>query len=111
MNMPDLNSTARRGARWVTLPGQLTTSARRFETEGFAARYFTMALIMAAWASDADEVLRHPDRLYPPNPSGALDLESVLDESAPLPNTGQSDDSPSSSPDAKSGRRPNPESD
>jgi rSAM/selenodomain-associated transferase 2 len=32
---------------WITLPGVLKTSARRFETEGFHRRYFLMAIIMA----------------------------------------------------------------
>lgn len=32
--------------RWITLPGELWTSARRFETEGFHRRYLLMGMIM-----------------------------------------------------------------
>lgn len=35
--------------RWITLPGIITTSARRFETEGFHRRYLSMGLIMVAF--------------------------------------------------------------
>ena len=31
---------------WITLPGTLTTSARRFETEGFHRRYLLMSIMM-----------------------------------------------------------------
>lgn len=34
--------------RFITLPGLLITSARRFETEGFCRRYLSMGLIMVA---------------------------------------------------------------
>jgi rSAM/selenodomain-associated transferase 2 len=43
--------------RFVVLPGRLTTSARRFETEGTTRRYTLMALIMGLNAAGADEVL------------------------------------------------------
>lgn len=35
--------------RWVTLPSSLSTAARRFEVEGFAARYLLMSLMMALY--------------------------------------------------------------
>ena len=41
--------------RWLVLPGRLTTSARRFETEGRTERYTLMALIMAMHAAGVDE--------------------------------------------------------
>lgn len=37
-------------ARWITLPGHLETSARRFETEGFHRRYLLMGIIMGMHA-------------------------------------------------------------
>lgn len=37
-------------ARWITLPGCLETSARRFETEGFHRRYLLMGIIMGMHA-------------------------------------------------------------
>ncbi|MEQ1440359.1 TIGR04283 family arsenosugar biosynthesis glycosyltransferase [Fontimonas sp. SYSU GA230001] len=52
--------------RWVLLPGTLTTSARRFEAEGHAARYALMAIMMGAHAAGLDEFLRAAPRLYVP---------------------------------------------
>ena len=34
--------------RWITLPGRLYSSARRFESEGFHQRYILMSIIMGA---------------------------------------------------------------
>jgi len=45
----EMGRLIRRDGAWFTLPDELTTSARRFETEGFRARYTLMTLIMAAW--------------------------------------------------------------
>lgn len=50
--------------RWILLPGELTTSARRFETEGAYRRYTLMALIMGLHAAGADEYFRHARRVY-----------------------------------------------
>ncbi|MDZ4184808.1 MAG: TIGR04283 family arsenosugar biosynthesis glycosyltransferase [Desulfuromonadales bacterium] len=36
--------------RWITLPGELTTSARRFESEGFHRRYLLMGLMMGLYS-------------------------------------------------------------
>lgn len=36
--------------RWVTLPGSLSTSARRFESEGFHRRYLLMGVIMGLYS-------------------------------------------------------------
>ena len=46
----DLAERIRSDGRWVTLPGVLQTSARRFETEGFHRRYILMAIMMG-WAT------------------------------------------------------------
>lgn len=35
--------------RWITLPGVLVTSARRFESEGFHGRYLLMGIIMGMY--------------------------------------------------------------
>ncbi len=48
---------------WITLPGKLTTSARRFETEG-AGRYLLMAFIVIAEAADIPEFIAQSPRLY-----------------------------------------------
>ena len=50
--------------RWITLPGQLTTSARRFETEGAHRRYTLMALIMGLHAAGADEYFARATGAY-----------------------------------------------
>jgi len=36
--------------RWITLPGALATSARRFESEGFHRRYLLMGIMMGLYA-------------------------------------------------------------
>ncbi|MBE0502877.1 MAG: TIGR04283 family arsenosugar biosynthesis glycosyltransferase [Desulfuromonadales bacterium] len=36
--------------RWITLPGELQTSARRFESEGFHRRYILMSLMMGLYS-------------------------------------------------------------
>ncbi len=41
-----LAETIRRRGRWITLPGRILTSARRFEREGLARRMILSALIM-----------------------------------------------------------------
>lgn len=50
--------------RWLTLPGALTTSARRFETEGAHRRYTLMALIMGLHAAGADEYFARAKEVY-----------------------------------------------
>lgn len=50
--------------RFILLPGRLTTSARRFETEGERRRYTLMALIMGLHAAGADEFFARADELY-----------------------------------------------
>lgn len=48
---------------WLTLPGKLHTSARRFETEG-AGRYLLMSFIVIAEAADIPEFIRLSPKLY-----------------------------------------------
>jgi len=50
--------------RWLSLPGHLTTSARRFETEGAHRRYTLMALIMGLHAAGADEYFARAKEVY-----------------------------------------------
>ncbi|MGQ0586657.1 MAG: TIGR04283 family arsenosugar biosynthesis glycosyltransferase, partial [Gammaproteobacteria bacterium] len=50
--------------QWTLLPGRLTTSARRFETEGERRRYTLMALIMGMHVAGADEFLAHSREIY-----------------------------------------------
>lgn len=50
--------------RWLLLPGQLGTSARRFESEGAARRYALMALMVAAEAGGLEAYLREVPGLY-----------------------------------------------
>ena len=50
--------------RWLLLPGRLSTSARRFESEGPAARYALMALMVVAEAGGLHAYLREVPGLY-----------------------------------------------
>jgi len=49
---------------WITLPGVLTTSARRFETEGLYRRYLSMGLIMVAFSTGMDGFFTRLPGLY-----------------------------------------------
>ena len=46
-----LAEAIRECGRWVTLPGVLYTSARRFETEGFLKRYILGSMIMGCYSA------------------------------------------------------------
>jgi rSAM/selenodomain-associated transferase 2 len=47
--------------RWITLPGELQTSARRFESEGFHRRYLLMSMMMGLYSiGEMDFFLRAP---------------------------------------------------
>ncbi len=50
--------------RWMTLPGVLTTSARRFEVEGFCQRYLSMGLIMVAYSTGLEGFFLRLTGLY-----------------------------------------------
>lgn len=54
----------REAGRWITLPGHLVTSARRFETEGLHRRYQLMAIIMGLYAAGLDEFFRRAPAVY-----------------------------------------------
>ena len=49
--------------QWLTLPGSLQTSARRFETEGVG-RYLLMSFIVIAEAADIAEFISQSPKLY-----------------------------------------------
>lgn len=64
---------------WITLPGELVTSARRFEREGLARRMLLSAMIMNFHAMGlteffvrADDIYLHQDR------TGKLDLAPIF---------------------------------
>ncbi|HET7570190.1 MAG TPA: glycosyltransferase [Gammaproteobacteria bacterium] len=64
--------------QWITLPGRLATSARRFETLGPWRVYGFMALIMAAWKSENEAFLKQVPELYArPRADGRLDLRAA----------------------------------
>jgi rSAM/selenodomain-associated transferase 2 len=47
--------------RWITLPGELQTSARRFESEGFHRRYLLMSIMMGLYSiGEKDFFMRAP---------------------------------------------------
>jgi len=50
---------------WITFPGIIETSARRFETEGFCRRYILMAMIMGAFRTGMDEFFGNTPNIYP----------------------------------------------
>lgn len=53
-----------RRARWVVFDAEITTSARRFETEGFWRRYLLMSIIMGAFEANLDELFERLPGLY-----------------------------------------------
>lgn len=59
--------------RWITLPGRLGTSARRFESLGAWRVYAFMAMIMIAWQTGSDGFLARVPALY----AGRLDAQAV----------------------------------
>ena len=50
--------------RWITLPGQLHTSARRFEKEGFHRRYILMSMIMGLYNAGEQTFFSRAPQLY-----------------------------------------------
>jgi glycosyltransferase involved in cell wall biosynthesis len=50
--------------RWLTLPGRLHTSARRFETEGFHRRYLLMGLIMVMHSLGCEKFFARAPGVY-----------------------------------------------
>lgn len=64
----------REQGRWLLLPGQLATSARRFEVEGPRKRYWLMALIMAAYAINLAPFFERAPALY----RSQADIDPIL---------------------------------
>lgn len=52
------------GGRWLLLPGQLRTSARRFEREGHYQRYLLMGLMMSMEAAGARQFFARAPAIY-----------------------------------------------
>ncbi len=49
---------------WITLPGVLKTSARRFETEGFHRRYILMSMMMGMHSVGVETFFAHAPGVY-----------------------------------------------
>ena len=54
----------RASGRWITLPGMLTTSARRFEAEGFHRRLLMMAILMGLHYAGVQEFFERAPQVY-----------------------------------------------
>ena len=54
----------RRKGTWITLPGRLQTSSRRFEVEGFHRRYILMSIIMGLYTAGAEEFFNRARSVY-----------------------------------------------
>jgi len=54
----------RSAGKWITLPGCLKTSARRFETEGFHRRYILMSMMMGLYSVGAEEFFVRAPGVY-----------------------------------------------
>lgn len=66
--------------RWLLLPGELRTSARRFEMEGHRRRYALMALMMAMHELGIEDFFRAAPQVYAAQGSTqSLRLEPFLD--------------------------------
>jgi len=50
--------------KWITLPGYLKTSARRFEAEGFHRRYILMSMLMGLHSIGAEEFFARAPGVY-----------------------------------------------
>lgn len=55
----------RKRGTWFTLPGKLTTSARRFEKEGFGRRYLVMSITMGIFDAGLDLYFDFVPKIYP----------------------------------------------
>lgn len=60
----DLAARVAGNGLWITLPGQLETSARRFRKEGHVKRALLNGLILAAWHADFSPFLTATPALY-----------------------------------------------
>ncbi len=50
--------------RWITLPGYLETSARRFEVEGFHRRYILMSILMGLYSIGEEIFFQRAPEVY-----------------------------------------------
>jgi rSAM/selenodomain-associated transferase 2 len=50
--------------KWITLPGYLNTSARRFEAEGFHRRYILMSMMMGLYSVGEEEFFARAPGVY-----------------------------------------------
>lgn len=65
--------------RWMVLPGELLTSARRFEIEGRRERYTLMAILMGLHAANVEEFFTQAPAVYAAhNETGHLQLQPML---------------------------------
>ena len=60
----ELAEKIRKEGRWITLPGTLYTSARRFEIEDFHRRYILMGIIMGLYSTGVDSFFHRTPHLY-----------------------------------------------
>ncbi|MEZ4461652.1 MAG: glycosyltransferase family 2 protein [bacterium] len=67
----------RRVGQWVTLPGWIETSTRRFAAEGFGRRYLTMAIMMGVYDAGVTDFFERV-AAYRPHPDQRLDLGPVI---------------------------------
>lgn len=54
----------RQRGKWITLPGYLKTSARRFEMEGFHRRYILMSMMMGLYSVGIEEFFIRAPEVY-----------------------------------------------
>lgn len=59
-----LAENIRAKGKWVTLPGILVTSARRFELEGVTRRYILMSIIMGLYSTETEAFFKRVQGLY-----------------------------------------------
>ena len=66
----------RESGEWVTLPGVVQTSSRRFEKEGFGKRYTMMAVMMGVHHAGLPGFFQKAERLYVPHHEPGIFLVS-----------------------------------
>lgn len=65
--------------KWITLPGRLNTSARRFEAEGFHRRYILMSMMMGLYSIGAHSFfVRAPEVYKVQQDTGKLFLSPIF---------------------------------
>lgn len=74
-----LAEKVRSSGRWITLPGALSTSARRFESEGFHRRYLLMGVIMGLYSiGESTFFTRAPEVYRVQAETGRLQLAPIF---------------------------------